>query len=235
VASSNRRRNPVTTSSIEIRPGSTAAAFAPVTRLLTNPWVDKAFAVAAIFPFAYPVIHHFSRLGVNLPEAVYVIQTSLLVGTMVFRTAPVRITTNPIFWGLAFLATYWGFIGISLEDHGTRVAPVWLLDTITLSTLAGIFWARLSLGRNIGFVPAQREIVTRGAYRFVRHPIYAVVFVSIVGAMLERWSLRNVIVLGAGILLFGVKSFVEEGLLVQDPTYAAYMRRVRYRFIPGII
>ena len=54
------------------------------------------------------------------------------------------------------------------------------------------------------------------------------------GAMLERWSLRNAIVLGAGILLFGVKSFVEEGLLRQDPGYAAYMKRVRYRFIPGI-
>ena len=72
-------------------------------------------------------------------------------------------------------------------------------------------------------------------YKYIRHPIYAVVFVSIIGAMLERWSLRNAIVLGAGILLFGVKSFVEEGLLKQDPQYAAYMKKVRYRFIPGIL
>jgi protein-S-isoprenylcysteine O-methyltransferase Ste14 len=223
----------VTTQTITTTP-TPGALRHQVTRFLTNPWVDKGFAIAGAFPFVYPIVHHFSRFGVNLPDAVYVIQTALLAGTMIFRNTPVRVTTNPIFWVLAFVATYWGFLGISLEDHGTRIAPVWLLDSIMLLTLVGIFWARVSLGRNIGFVPAQREIVTRGAYRFVRHPIYAVVFVSIVGAMMERWSLRNVIVLGCGILLFGVKSFVEEGLLKQDPGYAAYMKRVRYRFIPGI-
>jgi protein-S-isoprenylcysteine O-methyltransferase Ste14 len=220
----------VTTQTIDFRPSQGA-----VTRFLTNPWVDKGFAVAGIFPFIYPIAHHFSRYGYNLPDLLYVIQTALLAGTMIFRNAPKRVTTNPIFWGLAFVATYWGFIGISLEDQGTRIAPEWLLASITALTLAGIFWARISLGRNIGFVPAQREIVTHGMYKYIRHPIYAVVFVSIMGAMLERWSLRNVVVLGAGILLFGVKSFVEEGLLKQDPSYAAYMKRVRYRFIPGVL
>jgi protein-S-isoprenylcysteine O-methyltransferase Ste14 len=220
----------VTTQTIDTRPQPGA-----ITQFLTNPWVDKGFAIAGAFPFVYPIAHHFSRFGFNLPDVVYVIQTALLAGTMIFRNTPVRVTTNPIFWALAFVATYWGFIGISLEEHGTRVAPEWLLIAITLSTLAGIFWARISLGRNIGFVPAQREIVTHGMYKYIRHPIYAVVFVSIVGAMLERWSLRNAIVLGAGIVLFGVKSFVEEGLLKQDPQYAAYMKKVPYRFIPGVL
>jgi protein-S-isoprenylcysteine O-methyltransferase Ste14 len=220
----------MTSQSIDTRPFTAG----PAMRFLSNRWVDKSFAIFGALPFVYPIAHHFSRFGFNLPDVVYVVQTALLAGTMMFRNTPVRVTTNPIFWGLAFIATYWGFLGISLEDHGTRIAPVWFLDTITLLTLAGIFWARFSLGRNIGFVPAQREIVTHGFYRYIRHPIYAVVFVSIIGAMLERWSARNAIVLGGGILLFGVKSFVEEGLLRQDPGYRAYMKRVRYRFIPGI-
>lgn len=219
----------MTTQTVDLRPSTGA-----ITRFLTNPLVDKGFAVAAIAPWIYPIAHHFSRFGVNVPDVVYVVQTALLAGTMIFRNTPVRVTINPIFWGLAFVATYWGFIGISLEDQGTRIAPVWLLDGLTILTLAGIFWARVSLGRNIGFVPAQREIVTHGMYKYIRHPIYAVVFVSIVGAMLERWSPRNVLVLGGGILLFGIKSFVEEGLLKQDPGYAAYMKKVRYRFIPGV-
>lgn len=219
----------MTTQTVDLRPSTGA-----ITRFLTNPLVDKGFAVAAIAPWIYPIAHHFSRFGVNVPDVVYVVQTALLAGTMIFRNTPVRVTTNPIFWGLAFVATYWGFIGISLEDQGTRIAPVWLLDGLTILTLAGIFWARVSLGRNIGFVPAQREIVTHGMYKYIRHPIYAVVFVSIVGAMLERWSPRNVLVLGGGIMLFGIKSFVEEGLLKQDPGYAAYMKKVRYRFIPGV-
>jgi len=215
--------------------GWIATQLRKISRVMMIPWVDKAVAAIAVLPFAYPIAHHFRTFGFNVPDVVYVIQTGLLVGTMVFRNPPVRVTSNPIFWGLAFIATYWGFLAIILEDRGQRVAPVWFLDSITILTLAGIIWARFSLGRNIGFVPAQREIVTAGAYRFVRHPIYAVIFVSILGAILERWSLRNVVVLGGGIALFSVKSFIEEGLLRKDPRYAAYMMRVPYRFIPGIV
>jgi protein-S-isoprenylcysteine O-methyltransferase Ste14 len=111
---------------------------------------------------------------------------------------------------------------------------VWLLDAITLLSLVGIFWARLSLGRNIGFVPAQREIVTRGAYRFVRHPIYSVIFLSILGEAMQRCSVRNLILLGLNVVIWMVKSVIEEGLLRQDPQYAAYMRRVRWRWIPWV-
>src|ERR1700691_1369716 len=100
---------------------------------------------------------------------------------MVFRRPPVRVTTNPFFWVLAFIATYWGFLTVGLSDQGQRIRPVLLLDAIPLLSLVGILWPRLSLGRNIGFVPAQREIVTRGAYPFVRHPIYSVIFLSLLG------------------------------------------------------
>lgn len=201
---------------------------------IMNPWVDKSIAVLAAFPFIYPIVHHFQRFGYNLPDVVYVIQSTLLVGTMVFRRPPVRVTTNPFFWVLAFIATYWGFLTVGLSDQGQRIAPVWLLDAITLLSLVGIFWARLSLGRNIGFVPAQREIVTRGAYRFVRHPIYSVIFLSILGEAMQRCSVRNLILLGLNVLIWMVKSVIEEGLLRQDPQYAAYMRRVRWRWIPWV-
>ncbi|MGH6989765.1 MAG: methyltransferase family protein [Stellaceae bacterium] len=203
-------------------------------RFVMNPSIDKAIAAVAIVPFVYPIIHHFRSFGFNLPDVGYVLQTAILVGTMVIRNPPVRVTANPLFWLLAFLATYWGFLAIGLENHGTQVAPSWITDSITILGLIGIFWARISLGRNIGFVPAQREIVMHGAYRFIRHPIYAVIFLSIIGAMLERWSLRNAIALSGGILLFGVKSFIEEGVLKNDPAYVAYMRRVPHRFIPGV-
>ena len=202
---------------------------------IKNPWVDKAIATIAAFPFIYPIIHHFQRFGFNVPDVVYVIQSSLLVGTMMFRRAPVRVTTNPIFWVLAFVATYWGLFAVSLSGHGTQIAPSWLLNTITVASLFGILWARFSLGRNIGFVPAQREIVTRGAYRLVRHPIYGVVFISVFGEALQSFSLRNVLLLSVGVTLFAVKSLVEENLLKQDPQYAAYMKKVRYRWIPGIV
>jgi protein-S-isoprenylcysteine O-methyltransferase Ste14 len=212
-----------------------AALPARFMRFVMRPSIDRVIAVIAIFPFVYPIVHHFRSFGFNLPDVGYVLQTAILVGTMVIRNPPVRVTANPLFWLLAFIATYWGFLAVGLENHGTQIAPSWVTGSITILGLVGIFWARFSLGRNIGFVPAQREIVMHGAYRFIRHPIYAVIFLSIIGAMLERWSLRNAVVLSGGILLFGVKSFIEEGVLKNDPAYVAYMKRVPFRFIPGII
>jgi len=38
-----------------------------------------------------------------------------------------------------------------------------------------------------------------------------------------------------GIVLFMIKSVVEENFLRADPEYAAYMQRVRWRWIPGIV
>jgi protein-S-isoprenylcysteine O-methyltransferase Ste14 len=96
-------------------------------------------------------------------------------------------------------------------------------------------WARLSLGRNIGFVPAQREIVTAGAYRCVRHPIYTGLVLSYLAVALRIYSPRNVTLLAIAIFWMLVKSFVEERFLGAEPQYAAYMTRVRARWIPFVI
>jgi protein-S-isoprenylcysteine O-methyltransferase Ste14 len=95
-------------------------------------------------------------------------------------------------------------------------------------------WARLSLGRNIGFVPAQREIVTGGAYSYVRHPIYTGLFLAAIGVALRAYTLRNVVILGFGIFWLMIKSIVEENFLRADQQYAAYLQRVRARWIPFV-
>jgi protein-S-isoprenylcysteine O-methyltransferase Ste14 len=51
--------------------------------------------------------------------------------------------------------------------------------------------SRLSRGRNIGFVPAQREIVTAGAYRYVRHPIYTGLILSYLAVAVRIYSPRT--------------------------------------------
>jgi protein-S-isoprenylcysteine O-methyltransferase Ste14 len=92
----------------------------------------------------------------------------------------------------------------------------------------------MSLGRNIGFVPAQRELVTSYAYSIVRHPIYAGVFLSLAGFVLRAGSLRNLLIAAISAGLFVVKTFMEEDFLSEDPAYARYMKRVRSRWIPGL-
>jgi protein-S-isoprenylcysteine O-methyltransferase Ste14 len=119
-------------------------------------------------------------------------------------------------------------------EPGDPIAPTVLTHSLALTSPAIAVFARLSLGRNIGFVPAQREIVTSWAYTVVRHPIYTGVFVSQAGVVLRGYSLRNLVVIAIGASLFVIKSFMEEEFLKQDSVYAEYMRRVRWRWIPFV-
>jgi protein-S-isoprenylcysteine O-methyltransferase Ste14 len=83
-------------------------------------------------------------------------------------------------------------------------------------------------------VPAERDIITCGAYRFVRHPIYTGLILSYVGFSLHMFSLRNVTMSLIVIGLIVLKSFIEEGFLREVPDYAEYLGRVRWRWFPGL-
>jgi protein-S-isoprenylcysteine O-methyltransferase Ste14 len=97
-------------------------------------------------------------------------------------------------------------------------------------------WARFSLGRNIGFVPAQRELVHTGAYAYMRHPVYTGMLLTNIAFVLRAFSPLNALLMGLGAFWFiPVKSLVEEDFLRDDPQYAAYMQRVRARWIPFVI
>ena len=145
-------------------------------RWLTIPWVDKTLAILAVLPFVYPVAMHFMQQHIRLGEIFYLVQTLLLIGTMVFRRIPVRITTNLYYWVVAFVASYWGLLILSVEQPGRPLITSWILLPFYPFGLFMDIWGRLSLGRNIGMLPAQRQIVDRGAYRWVRHPIYTAAF-----------------------------------------------------------
>ncbi len=95
-------------------------------------------------------------------------------------------------------------------------------------------YALLSLGRNVGFIPAQRKIVTKGAYRFVKHPIYTGAFVSFLAFVVRGYSVLNLTVAVVLIALLMIRSVVEERFLQEDPGYAAYLQEVRWRWFPGI-
>jgi protein-S-isoprenylcysteine O-methyltransferase Ste14 len=78
--------------------------------------------------------------------------------------------------------------------------------------------------------------VHSGAYAFVRHPIYTAVLITHTALILRAYSPLNALLMGLGIFWFvPVKSLVEEDFLHHDPQYAAYMQRVKVRWIPFVI
>jgi protein-S-isoprenylcysteine O-methyltransferase Ste14 len=98
-----------------------------------------------------------------------------------------------------------------------------------------MMWAKLTIGRSFGILPGVREIVVSGPYRFLRHPIYTGFFVTDICFILTDYSQRNAMVVVSVAACQFYRIMREETLLRTDADYAAYCRRVPYRFIPGLI
>jgi len=202
--------------------------------LLAIPWVDKSIALVATIPFVIELYRRWVVGHVNFPRAVLGIQLLVIIVVMVLRTAPVRVTPNPWYWLLAFVTTY-ATLGFSAyADPGvTLIAPL-VGNSLAIVSALIIVYSLLSLGRNIGFIPAQRRLVTRGAYRFVRHPIYTGTFISLLAFVLRAYSPLNLTIAVALIASLMLRGLVEEHFLREDPAYAAYLAEVPWRWFPGI-
>ncbi len=214
---------------------SSAVLVAPRGRLwsvLGDPRIDRVIATVASIPFAYMIYHRLVVEGGDLPRVAMTINIALLIGTMIARRPPARVTTKPLYWATAFVATYWGVMTLSVMHRGVALAPTAVTHALAIAGLAVSLFARVSLGRNIGFVPAQRELVTSWAYGFVRHPVYSGLFLSLAGVALRSYSPTNLLLIAINASLFVIKTFLEEDFLKEDPAYARYMKRVPARWIP---
>lgn len=199
-----------------------------------DPRIDRAVAIVACLPFVWMTWYRFTNEGLDLPHIAFAVNVALPFVTMAARRPRVRVTRKPLYWLTAFVATYWSLMPLGFMEKGVQVAPIAVTHGLALVSLVIAVGAGASLGRNIGSVPAQREIVTSWAYALVRHPIYAGVFISYAGIVLRGFTLLNALIMIIGMGLFVVKTFMEEDFLAEDPTYARYMKRVRYRWIPGV-
>jgi len=205
-------------------------------RVLALPWLDRSIAIIACAPLAYMAYFRLQHWHLGIPLVTMTLGSLLLIATMVVRRPPVRVTPNPFYWLLAFVATYWSLLTLSVMQQGRPLVPSWVTDALAIVGIVITIWARISLGRNIGFVPAQRQLVTTGAYAFVRHPVYTGVLFLIPAIALRAYTPRNLLVFALGLFWFiPVKTLVEENFLRQDPEYATYMTRVRYRWIPFLV
>jgi protein-S-isoprenylcysteine O-methyltransferase Ste14 len=219
-----------------IAPGTAPNLPSNLIRVLSLPWLDRTIAAVACIPLVYGVYYRYVHFHHGLPLIASVLNTSLVILTMMVRRPPKRVTPNPWYWLLAFVASYWLVFIIFFLQKGSPLVANWLTDSLAVLGLVVMLWARMSLGKNIGFVPAQRELVSNGAYAYMRHPVYTGVLITTIAFVLRAYSPLNVFLLGLGVFWFiPIKSLIEESFLRHDPQYAAYMQRVRSRWIPFVI
>lgn len=149
---------------------------------------------------------------------------------VLIRRPTAAITRRPVEWAVGFGGTLASLLVVA------DVAP--FLPKLGFSLiLAG--WivhlaAKLTLRRSFGIVAANRGVKTSGIYALVRHPMYLGYLVSHVGFLLSAPSLWNLGVYAVAWTCLAARMKAEEGVMMAEPSYRAYMARVRYRLIPLI-
>ncbi len=84
-------------------------------------------------------------------------------------------------------------------------------------------------------VEENQRVISTGPYAIVRHPMYAVALILMLGIPLALGSWWGLLALVPGVPALVWRILDEERLLKRDlPGYAEYMQRMRFRLIPGL-
>jgi protein-S-isoprenylcysteine O-methyltransferase Ste14 len=149
-----------------------------------------------------------------------------------------------IVWIVAILlvATRSGWMGLANGVSLWRATPglAVVAAAVTAAGLSVALWARAALGRNWSgavVLKEQHDLIDRGPYAFVRHPIYTGVLLMVLGTVTVSGTRAGVIVLATMVAGLIVKARREERLLTTHfpELYPRYRARVRARLIPFLL
>ena len=128
------------------------------------------------------------------------------------------------------------FLGFSLRpaSHAALLSHEVTVGFLTLS-LAFVFFAYLNLGRSFGLIPADRGLKLKGAYSWVRHPLYAAEILFFGSFLLANFTPWNLSILFGIIISLDLRARAEERLLAGNFVYREYCKRVRTRYIPFVV
>ena len=125
----------------------------------------------------------------------------------------------------------------------TRVIPStdWILLAAVILCIAGLafcLWARFTLGRNWSgtiTLKEEHELIVRGPYRIVRHPIYTGLLAMFTATVVVQGRLAGIIGAVLVFVSFWIKLSDEEKVMLKQfpDQYAAYRQRVK-RIIPFV-
>jgi protein-S-isoprenylcysteine O-methyltransferase Ste14 len=197
-----------------------------VVRIAAN--IIAAFGAAL---FARAGLQYYFRTHSLIGGVFFAEEMWIVVAYLVRRPARV-LSQRPVDWLLAFGGT---FGGVLLRPDGAH--PHWGVVAgfdVQMIGLAIAVASFIALGRSFGFAAADRGLVQRGPYSFIRHPIYAAYFFLQIGYLLQSLSLRNALVVVFICSCNIGRAVVEERLLLTSGPYNEYRLRVPWRLVPGL-
>ncbi len=161
------------------------------------------------------------------PSTVLLVLINTVTLSLFLTRRAAKVEPGKVDMTLALLGT---FIVAFLRGNaieGTSIVPA----AIQIYALIGWGLSLASLGRSFGLAPADRGLVRTGAYRLVRHPIYAFELLFFVGYLLQVTTLHTVVILSAWAILQVIRILREESVI---DGYGEYREQTKWRLIPGV-
>ena len=207
-----------------------ATAIAPPVDVVRDV-VARVFVAVLFGMMSINLLGDFMRTGHVTGLLLVASEALVVVLTLVRRRA--HLTDRSI---AATLATALSFAGPPLvrSADGYALAPDLVTALVSGVGLLVIIAGKVALGRSFGIAPANRGIVARGPYGFVRHPIYAgyiVTHIAFAFAHPSPWNLAILVIADSALV---VRALLEERLLTADSQYQAYCGRVSWHLVPGL-
>ncbi|HVC58992.1 MAG TPA: isoprenylcysteine carboxylmethyltransferase family protein [Acetobacteraceae bacterium] len=197
---------------------------------------ETIFRATAVLATTFFVVRASYAVAANpwrVTLVLILLSECLATALLLLSTPPKNRDLHPV----AVICAFWSYIyvgflatapGYGWLNQGVGVV---LCSAGILLTISGL----LAIGTSFGLLPATREIVRSGPYRFIRHPIYVGYFITHVGFILTGLSVQNVAVLASLYICQFVRVTREEKLLRQGAAYRSYCRDVPYRFVYRLI
>lgn len=146
-----------------------------------------------------------------------------------------------VVFSLALLSVY-GVAGLDGGRYLWAPLPPWSLVPGLLLYLLGALPITWALGTNPHLETTARiqsdrdhRVVDTGPYRWIRHPMYAGMLLSMTGTVLilgSGWALLPLSVASCALV---ARTALEDRMLRRDlPGYEDYARRTRSRLVPGV-
>lgn len=195
-------------------------------------WYEKGVnAAVASFYAWFAWIHGTDFLATGRGSSLLLlIYETMIVGFALFRAMPKDTSSSTYDWGIAVAGTALPLLlRPAPELHESA-----LFQVLQFTGTAISMTALLSLNRSFGIVPANRTIRTGGLYRFIRHPMYAGYFLSLIGFSVQNPTGGNIAVSAGFMALSILRIRAEEQFLARDAGYAAYMDKTRWRLFPFV-
>lgn len=168
-------------------------------------------------------------------ELSFIVHNLVFAGVVLIRRDPLAVDSNIWHQCIALIAFFSG-IAFMGQPATSNVVAINISQLVLLVfSLVGIL-TLLNLGKSFGILIACRAVKTGGLYRVVRHPMYATDILLRIGYLISHCNVLTLVLLILSSACYMYRAILEERfLLAASGEYRAYMDKVRYRFIPGLL